>query len=82
GRYTPGDLIGRDVPGMMDALWHVLEWCPVHQKRQYKKACRAGCSLPFVVNDQLLVSPAWEELPLDRTHPRLELTIEPIGVAQ
>lgn len=23
--YTPGDLIGRDVPGMMDALWHVLE---------------------------------------------------------
>lgn len=24
-RYTPGDLIRRDAPGVMDALWHVLE---------------------------------------------------------
>lgn len=24
-RYTPGDLLSRDVPGMVDALWHVLE---------------------------------------------------------
>lgn len=23
--YWPGDLIRRDVPGIMDALWHVLE---------------------------------------------------------
>jgi len=24
-RYTPGDRRRRDVPGMLDALWHVLE---------------------------------------------------------
>lgn len=24
-RYTPGDLLRRDAPGVMDALWHVLE---------------------------------------------------------
>lgn len=24
-RYTPGDLIRRDAPGIIDALWHVLE---------------------------------------------------------
>ncbi len=73
-KYTPGDLIGRDVPGMMDALWHLLEWCPLHGR---KKAPR--CPLPFVENDKLLVSTSWEEMPLDRERPRLELTIEPIG---
>lgn len=75
-RYTPGDLIGRDVPGMMDALWHLLEWCPIHRK---KKDCRGrGCRLPFVYDDNLLVSPAWELLPLDRENPKLELEIIPL----
>jgi len=25
--YNPGDRITRDLPGMMDALWHLAEYC-------------------------------------------------------
>lgn len=78
-RYTSGDLIGRDVPGMEDALWHLLEWCPIHQKSKQKKRCRAGCPLPFVLNDNLLACASWEEMDLDRENPLLEFTIEPKG---
>lgn len=28
-RYTPGDLIRRDAPGIIDALWHCLEYAGV-----------------------------------------------------
>jgi hypothetical protein len=71
-RYWPGDLIRRDPPGMMDALSHVLEWCPVHGKRKVP-----GCALPFVADDSLLVSWFWRLEKLDRARPRLDLVIEP-----
>lgn len=78
-RYTKGDLITRDVPGLEDALLHVLAWCPVHHKsrKEIKRQCRASCRLPFVVDDGLLDWVEWKPRPLDRESPRLELTIRP-----
>jgi hypothetical protein len=72
-RYTKGDLIRRDVPGMEDALCHLLEWCPIHGLRHKKGR---DCPLPFVADDALLEDWHFVQLPLDREHPRLELVIE------
>lgn len=76
-KYWPGDLIRRDRPGMEDALFHLLEWCPVHgiSKKARKRA--PNCRLPFVDDDFLLDSGSWTQMPLDRERPRLELLIEP-----
>lgn len=71
-RYFKGDLLRRDTPGIMDALCHLLEWCPVHGK---KKAPR--CPFPFVADDSLLEAWSWGRPILDRENPRLELTIKP-----
>ncbi len=69
-----GDLIGRDAPGVQDAILHLLEWCPVHSK----KVCRKRqCNLPFVANDNLLEAVDFRRPILDREHPRVELLIEP-----
>lgn len=78
-RYTKGDLITRDVPGMEDALCHVLAWCPVHfnRSKEMKRECRDRCRLPFVLDDGLLDWFEWKPRPLDREHPRLELTVRP-----
>lgn len=73
-RYTKGDLLRRDVPGMMDALCHLLEWCPAHKK---KRLCSKRCPLPFVADDALLEAWTWERPILDRARPRLEFTITP-----
>lgn len=73
-RYFKGDLIGRDTPGIMDALCHLLEWCPIHGRN---KKLKPHCPLPFVGNDALLEGWVWERPILDRENPRLELTIEP-----
>lgn len=70
-RYTPGDLIRRDVPGIMDALCHLLEYCPVC-KRKNKE-----CGLPVVQDDSLLVDWAWERMALDRAQPKIVVTIQP-----
>jgi len=69
--YWPGDLIGRDVPGMMDALCHLLEWCPVH-----RRGC--PCQLPIVRNDKLLVNWSWQNMGLDRENPRVNIEIKVI----
>lgn len=81
-RYTPGDLLTRDVPGLEDALSHVLEWCPVHRGAKQKAICRAACGLPFVVNDGLLDWWEWKPRLLDRAAPRLELTVRPYDLAE
>lgn len=73
-RYTKGDLLRRDVPGMMDALCHILEWCPAHKT---KRRCSKRCQLPFVLDDNLLESWTWHRPILDRANPRLEFTITP-----
>lgn len=69
-----GDLIGRDMPGVLDALLHVLEWCPAHKT---KRRCPKTCPMPFVLNDNLLEGGTFERPILDRAHPRIELIIEP-----
>lgn len=71
-RYTPGDLIRRDVPGIEDALGHLLEWCPIHGKKK-----RPECPLNFIADDSLLEDWTFERMPLDRANPRLELEITP-----
>lgn len=73
-RCFPGDLIHRDTAGIMDALCHLLEWCPIHGRN---KRAKPNCPLPFVADDFLLQS--WEiaRPVLDKARPRLELTIEP-----
>lgn len=76
-RCFPGDLIGRDTPGVMDALWHVLEWCPAHLK---KRRCSKACRLPFVLNDKLLEGVTWARPVLDRARPRIELEITPYQI--
>lgn len=68
--YVPGDRIRRDVPGMMDALSHVLEWCPVHGRKK-----TPGCGQPIIKDDSLLTCWVWQTLPLDRENPRLEIHI-------
>lgn len=74
-RYTKGDLIRRDVPGIMDALCHLLEWCPVHGKS--KKKIVQDCRLPFLADDCLLEDWVFEQLPINREAPRLELEVTP-----
>lgn len=69
--YWPGDLRTRDVPGMMDALCHLLEFCP-HCKTK-------SCALPIMRDDSLLVNWAWVTMPLDRKNPRVEFSIEEIS---
>lgn len=69
-----GDLIGRDMPGVLDALLHVLEWCPVHKS---KRRCPKTCPLPFVLNDNLLEGGLFGRPVLDRARPRIELVIVP-----
>ena len=71
--YTPGDLLRRDVPGQIDALCHVLEFCPIHRKRSL---CSKTCRLPFVLDDSLLVEWHWTRRPLDRERPGLSIEIE------
>ena len=70
-QYYKGDLIKRDTPGIMDALCHLLEWCPIHGKKKNK-----ACPFPFVEDDALLEGWRWERPILDRGNPRLEFTIE------
>lgn len=72
--YTPGDLLRRDVPGMIDALCHLLEFCPIHRK--VKKKDHLRCSLPFVADDVLLAHWDWTTMPLDRENPRIEMRVE------
>lgn len=74
-RYWPGDLLKRDVPGVEDALAHLLEWCPIHGKN---KRLKPHCPLPFVADDALIESWAFERMPLDRVRPRLELALRPL----
>lgn len=69
-----GDLIGRDAPGVQDAIFHLLEWCPIHSK----KVCRKKeCRLPFVANDNLLEGVDFRQPILDRENPRIEILIQP-----
>jgi hypothetical protein len=67
--YWPGDRICRDVPGMMDAICHVLEHCPICKPRCH-------CQLPVVRNDKLLVNWSWRTMELDRSNPRANIRIE------
>lgn len=69
-KYYPGDLRTRDVPGMMDALCHLLEWCPTCGKDQ-----RPDCKRHVVEDDKLLVHWHWTTMPLDRKAPRIEVEI-------
>lgn len=68
--YTPGDLITRDVPGIMDALCHLLEHCPVCRKKN------KACGIPIVQNDSLLKNWVWAEMPIDRKRPRIVVQIQ------
>lgn len=70
--YTPGDRIRRDVPGIMDALCHLLEYCPACGSKK-----RPDCKIPVVFDDSLLVSWTWITCPLDRENPRIEVAIIP-----
>jgi hypothetical protein len=70
-RYWPGNLLTRDVPGMMDAICHLLEHCPVCRRKN------KTCPIPAVQNDGLLHSWIWIRMPLDRERPRAEVTISP-----
>ncbi len=74
-RYWPGDLLRRDVPGLMDALCHLLEWCPACKKKN------KACDLPLVQDDSLLTDWCWTRMPLDRANPRVEVTITPLEVS-
>jgi hypothetical protein len=69
--YWPGDRLRRDVPGMMDALCHLLEHCPVCRKKN------KACSIPVVLDDSLLAEWSWKTMELDRARPRAEITIVP-----
>lgn len=69
-QYWPGDRIRRDVPGMIDALCHLLEWCPVHGKKK-----NSTCKLPLVADDSLLAHWDWKTMELDRNNPRIEFSI-------
>jgi len=68
-RYYPGDRIRRDVPGIIDALCHLLEYCPVCRKKN------KTCNIPFVADDSLLAHWDWKTMDLDRENPRIEFTI-------
>lgn len=70
-RYWAKDRLCRDVPGIMDALCHLLEYCPVCKKKN------KTCPIPVVQDDSLLVSWVWVRMPLDRERPRIEVTIAP-----
>lgn len=65
--YWPGDLIRRDVPGIMDALCHLLEYHPAGLE-----------ALKVIEDDSLLVSWNWTRMPLDRANPRIEVEIQPL----
>lgn len=69
-KYTPGDRLRRDVPGIIDALCNLLEHCPVCRKKN------KTCVIPVVQDDSLLVNWDWETMPLDRLHPRIEVSIQ------
>lgn len=68
-RYYPGDRIRRDVPGIIDALCHLLEYCPVCRKKN------KTCNIPFVADDSLLAHWDWKTMELDRENPRIEFSI-------
>ena len=70
-RYWPQDLLLRDVPGVMDALCHLLEYCPVCKKKNKE------CTIPAVQDDSLLHSWVWIRMPIDRERPRIEVTVVP-----
>lgn len=75
-RYYKGDLKKRDVPGIMDALCHLLEWCPNCKSRKTKKAC----PIPVVADDSLLDGWSWPSAVLDREWPRIEVEIRPAQI--
>lgn len=54
--YTPGDLRRRDVPGMVDAIWHLLEYTKI-----IKDDALLGKSYPQTVR--------WLPKPIDRENP-------------
>lgn len=70
-RYWPGDLRTRDVPGMEDAICHLLEYCPVCKRKN------KTCPIPAIADDGLLHSWRWTRMPIDRARPRAEVTIVP-----
>jgi hypothetical protein len=70
-RYWPKDMITRDVSGIMDALCHLLEYCPVCKKKNKE------CEIPAVQNDGLLIHWSWERMPVDRARPRIEVLVSP-----
>lgn len=71
--YYPGDRLRRDVAGMMDALSHLLEWCPIHGGKKVPH-----CKMPFVRDDSLLVCWDWTTYALDRARPRAEVQLRPV----
>lgn len=74
--YIPGDRIRRDVPGIMDALCHLLEWCPIHGKKKTE-----NCNQRSIADDSQLHHWNWKRGNLDRERPRIEVTITPYEVA-
>lgn len=70
-RYTPCDRRRRDVPGIEDALCHLLEWCPCHGR----KIVKGGCEQRHLKDDSMLEHWTWEKMPIDRDNPRLEIEI-------
>lgn len=69
-RYVPGDFIRRDVPGIMDALCHLLEWCPIHGKKK-----TINCNQRAIADDSLLQDWHWWRGEVDRENPRIEVAI-------
>lgn len=63
--YWAGDLIRRDVSGMLDALFHLFEHAPTEQA-------------PIVADDFLLRNVGWRYMDLDRANPRVEVEIEEV----
>ena len=69
--YTPGDLIARDVPGIMDAICHLLERCPCCDSREARKVCPA----PIVRDDKFLRDWTFHTMPLNRKAPGALISI-------
>lgn len=69
-RYTPGDKIRRDVPGIMDALCHLLEWCPEHGRKKTNQ-----CFERTVADDALLEHWTFQRMPMNKTDPKIEVEI-------
>lgn len=65
-KYWPGDLLKRDVPGMEDAICHLIEHAPSDLH-------------PIVKNDGLIRTMLWYYQDLDRANPRAEIVIEEVG---